>query len=145
MRADARVDPRRGEVSFVTVAGLVDLSVEAANYEPASADYEVFAGENTFTLELRPALGMRFEVRADGALLPQDWRFWSRIVIERPEDAPPTHRTSDGSRDATRYFRQPGTYRVVFPEVEGYLPVPPRDVVLTRGITDVVMELKRAR
>lgn len=144
VRLDARIDPRAGTVSFTALAGPVALDVEASGYLPASLELELVPGDNHRVLELSAALGLRIEVREQGALMPLDDVFWRGIKIEAPGGAPFPMRQGRSSRRATFYYQQPGTYRISFPRLEGFAEVPPREVEVTEGLAEVVVDLERS-
>ncbi|MEM7203710.1 MAG: RNA polymerase sigma factor [Planctomycetota bacterium] len=138
---DAAIDRRAGTVSFQAVAGPVTVHVEAAGYLPVSLEWDLQPGTNQRTVELTATLGMVFEARHRGSLVPMPFDFWSGIQVTSPPGAPPPAGGRASTKRATRYFSQPGTYHVRFPDLAGYAPLPPREVVLTAGMTEVVIEL----
>ncbi len=138
----AQIDTVSGRVRITSVEGPINLSIECADHVSMNTKMQLSRGMNRPDIALNRVYSMRFKVRHKGALLPQGWQFWSSIKVEYPPNFDHSIQSSSTGTSETRKFRTPGTYRVLFPKLDGYKAIAPREVELTGGLVEVVFDLE---
>jgi len=136
-----RPDPEDGRFRFRAPQGRLVLEAEVVGFDSGARAVRIRPGRNEFTLRIRHQTTVRVRFRRDGE------------VVERPPDVdvhvdPVGHEGwHSGSlstpTDRVITLSTPGRYRVTFDVPDGFRPIPPRQLDLPRGITDLVVDLER--
>jgi len=138
-------DPETGRFAFRAPRGEIVLDVMESGYRSHSRRVTVGAGTTEVTLRIHPTGGgVHVSVMEGDAVFP--WKDDWKVKLEPLEGSGEVCSRSFSVEGTILEMSEEGLYRLTFPKVPGFEPVPPRDVRVSRGkTTEVVIRLTRAR
>ncbi len=143
-RQDLFADYTTGEYRFGAPVGFIELSVQDPRYFLPEPVLELVSSRNEIRIELERPVVAVLSFQQNGATVTVPLEYWWELRTRTPDGLPHTVDLLTTTRASTRYFDLPGVYTFEFPDLDGYEPIPPREVFLAEAqATEVTIELKR--
>jgi len=139
-------DPDTDEYRFRAPLGRVGVYASDQRFFGAGTTPELLPGRNEVTLELEPASTLRVAMIADGREVAVGEMWWQRVSI-RSEDRRP-YREGGALWRETELVQtlEAGRYRVSFPDLPGYEPIPDAEVTVgDRERAELLVPVERSR
>jgi len=134
-----RPNPEDGLFRFRAPQGRLVLEPEAIGFDSGARLVRVRPGRNEFRLRIRRLTTVRVRFRRDGEVKERPPGVFVRVEPVGHEGEYLGVNTT--STDRTITMSTPGRYRVTFDVPDGFRAIPPKELDLPLGVTDLVVDL----
>jgi hypothetical protein len=133
-----------GTWRFRAPRGRIDVSASQPGYMDADETLELAVPEARVRLALRRAMGVRILPRDGDSAVTPDHAWFYQVRLRAADGTPLPDLLSIAGELGSRSVREPGTYTLSFPPLEGFRPIPERTVEIGRDVVvDVIVPLER--
>jgi len=135
-------DHTTNKFEFQAPEGTVRVQVAHHDYRRTTKSVSVRPGRNELSIEVERACGFTLALKNGDVLVPFD----EGKVQVRQIDGPGRWEEIEGRPSAKRYtVTAPGRYRIEFPTLGGYRPIPSREIQIEPGaFAELVIQVERS-
>ncbi|QDU83156.1 hypothetical protein Pla163_02530 [Planctomycetes bacterium Pla163] len=142
-RAQADVDLETGLFEFFAPPGRIEVGPVGSAWESGPQQFDVVAGVNAFTLDVRRGLGFRL-VLMDGETAVPMGTFAAFVQAVRVDAEGTSNGTYVTARGTEFSVPAPGTYAVQVPQIAGFRPLAVQEIQIGAGeFVERVVQLVR--
>ncbi len=135
-------DPELDYFEFRVPQGKIEIGGSGQGYLRGTQVLHVGAGLTEAILKLDKGCGLSIRVQDGDRPVPWD-RNW-RVRLTAVEGGGQTRGSTTSSEGVRHYVSEPGRYRLTFPKIAGFRPVPDREFQIQEGqVIDHVVRLER--
>jgi hypothetical protein len=141
--AQAVIDPETGLFEFFAPPGTIEVEPVGVAWESEPQRFDVVAGVNLFTLDVRRGLGFRIVLMDGETLVPMGTfaAFVQAVRVDADGTSTGTYVTARGTEFSVA---APGRYAVQVPDIAGYRPLAVQEIQVDEGeFVERVVQLVR--